>query len=356
MFHLETIHAFYFGSAAVRAVASIGYCGVSFFFVLSGFILVYTYTGRTTSLGSFWQARFARIYPALALALVVTAPMFFGFCLHAPANAAGFWGWPSRHLLVTSALCLTLLESWVPQAALAWNIPDWSLSAEAFFYFVFPFILPRFVRLSRAKLLAIVPVCWLIGLVCATGYVSLHPDGPVMNGDTFSPWINMLKFNPLMRLPEFLMGMATGLLFLKVKGKQKIAWPLILIALAAITAVVACSNWIPYPVIHTALLAPAFAMFIYGVALRPVGVGLLETRWMEALGEASYPFYLLHAFIIIQFFTGWQTGHPAHQTLLGLATWFLLTVAASVFVDRFVERPLRKLLRPRKKLPVAVLA
>ena len=152
------------------------------------------------------------------------------------------------------------------------------------------------------------------------------------------------------------MGMATGLLFLNGKGKQKMAWPLILIALGAIAAVVACSDWIPYPVIHTALLAPTFAMFVYGVALRPVGVGLLETRWMEALGEASYPFYLLHAFIIIQFFTGWMTGHPAHQSLLGLATWFLLTVAASVFVDRFVERPLRKLLRPRKKLPVAVLA
>src|SRR5436309_1728966 len=41
--------------------------GVSFFFVLSGFILVYTYYDRFTTnlsfIGSFAKTRFARIYP-----------------------------------------------------------------------------------------------------------------------------------------------------------------------------------------------------------------------------------------------------------------------------------------------------
>jgi len=70
---------------------------------------------------------------------------------------------------------------------------------------------------------------------------------------------------------------------------------------------------------------------------------------MEALGEASYPFYLLHSMVISSVFMDWRTGTNRHQTLLGLATWFLIAVTVAVLVDRFIERPLRRLLRPRKK-------
>jgi peptidoglycan/LPS O-acetylase OafA/YrhL len=102
-------------------------------------------------------------------------------------------------------------------------------------------------------------------------------------------------------------------------------------------------------VIHTALLAPAFTALIYGVALRPAGVEVLENRAMEALGEASYPFYLLHSMVISSVFVNWQNGTVRHQTLLGFAAWLLIAVAVAVLVDRFIERPLRRLLRPRRK-------
>jgi peptidoglycan/LPS O-acetylase OafA/YrhL len=52
-------------------------------------------------------------------------------------------------------------------------------------------------------------------------------------------------------------------------------------------------------------------------------------------------------------FQDWRTGGLHHQTLLGLGIWLLLAVAIAVLVDRFVERPLRRLLRPRRK-PVEV--
>jgi peptidoglycan/LPS O-acetylase OafA/YrhL len=145
------------------------------------------------------------------------------------------------------------------------------------------------------------------------------------------------------------MGMAAGLLFLRGERNRKMAWPLVLAGLSAIAAVAALSPWLPYLVIHTALLAPAFAAIVYGVALRPAGVEVLEHKVMEALGEASYPFYLLHSMVISMFFKNWETGINRHQTLLGLATWLLIAVTIAVLVDRFIERPLRRLLRPKKK-------
>lgn len=354
LFHMQSMKAFYFGAAAVRQFASIGYCGVSFFFVLSGFILVYTYSGRATSLRAFWQARFARIYPALAFCLLITAPGFFFCCVmmraHDPRVFVPEWAWVAPHMWLSAGLSVTLLESWLPQTALAWNMPNWSLSVEAFFYLLFPFLLPRMTRLSRRQLLAIAPLGLLFALACTLAYMHFHPDSAgAVDTKTVGPWINAVKFHPLMRLPEFLMGMAAGLLFLRGDRNRKMAWPLVLIGLAAIALVIVLSPWIPYLVIHTALLAPAFVVLVYGIALRPAGVEVLEHKVMVALGEASYPFYLLHSTVISSVFMNWQTGTVMHQTLLGLATWFLIAVGAAVLVDRLIERPLRRLLRPRKK-------
>ena len=63
IFHLYSIHVTE-GPAWYRNLSSLGYVGVSLFFVLSGFILVYTYAGRAWTAVTFWQARIARIYPA----------------------------------------------------------------------------------------------------------------------------------------------------------------------------------------------------------------------------------------------------------------------------------------------------
>lgn len=354
LFHMQAMQAFVFGASAVRRFASVGYSGVSFFFVLSGFILVYTYAGRLTTQRDFWQARFARIYPALAFSLLITAPGFFFCCIrmraHDPHLFVPEWSWAAQHLPLTILLSLTLLQSWIPQTALAWNMPAWSLSVEAFFYFTFPFLLPRLSRLSRRNLLAILPLGCALTLVCTLAYTHLRPDGPdAITFRTLGPWINTLKFNPFVHLPEFLMGMATGLVFLRTRPDQRTAWPLILSGLAAVAAVVSFAPHIPYLAIHTALLAPAFAVLITGLALQPAGLSLLKHPAMETLGEASYPFYLLHSMLIGVFFLDFKTGIARHQSLLGFATWLLLSIAVALLVDRLIERPLRRLLRPKPR-------
>src|SRR6266853_964339 len=70
IFHFQAMQIF-IGPAWFQKLSSIGYVGVSFFFVLSGFILVYTYAGTPVSRRVFWHARFARVYPAYAFALLL---------------------------------------------------------------------------------------------------------------------------------------------------------------------------------------------------------------------------------------------------------------------------------------------
>lgn len=111
-----------------------GFVGVSFFFVLSGFIIAYNYqeklqTGQTSK-RRFWVARIARVYPLHWLTL-------FG------AAIAGGYVVTSggmdylKHFLAS----LTLTNAYIPRADyfFSFNSPSWSLCCEQLFYFLFPF-------------------------------------------------------------------------------------------------------------------------------------------------------------------------------------------------------------------------
>src|SRR5437762_8695399 len=118
LFHMHVIGILSGGPWWYQNFASIGYIGVNLFFVLSGFILVYTYASPALNVRRFWQARFARIYPAYIVSLLASAPFFFFAVrtLNLP-----FFAWSKQHLVTACVLTVSLLQSWVPSAALTWN-------------------------------------------------------------------------------------------------------------------------------------------------------------------------------------------------------------------------------------------
>jgi peptidoglycan/LPS O-acetylase OafA/YrhL len=355
MFHLYTMHILE-GRGLYRKLASIGYVGVSLFFVLSGFILVYTYAGRDWTWGEFWRARFARVYPAYLFSLLLTAPGFFYVCLKLKDMDIPYFAWFKTHLVLSSTLVPLLLQSWVPGAALAWNGPAWSLSVEAFFYLVFPFLVVRLMRSNKTTLAWILCGCWLISLALSAGYWLLKPDGVAQTNDQFLNlmWLNTLKFNPLSRLPEFVMGACCGFLFLRSAVERKWATPLLVGGLVLFVAVAVASPSIPYPILHNSSLSPAFAAIIFGLALRPEWTSFLGARPLVLLGDASYTLYLLHSFILSVYFSPF--GQLRHISFWGITIGLSLPLVISLLVYRWIEEPARRKLRPKKATPVQVMA
>ena len=336
-------------------ISSIGYVGVSFFFVLSGFILVYTYAGRDTQARDFWRARFARIYPAFAFSLLLTGPFFFfaTLMLNVP-----FFAWFSTHLKLVVLLVPFLLQAWVPLAALAWNSVAWSLSDEAFFYLLFPFLKKRFLRISLPGLSGLALACWAVSLAMSWTYVLRNPDHlQDIDADVLNAfWLNAVKFHPFARLPEFLLGMACGAMFVKFRrtagprGDGKLALSLVLAGLAIAATVAHFSARIPYAVLHTSLLAPAFAAIIFGFALQPRWGALLNWKPLVFLGDASYSLYLLHSFFLGPFFFT-QTGLSRHRGMGWYFLYFVLALGISGLVYRFIEEPSRRKLRGSPSRP-----
>ena len=112
-----------------------GFVGVSFFFVLSGFIISYNYQNRLaehiTTKRSFWVARIARIYPLHWFTLFLSI-VLGGYVIY-----DGGWDW-CKHFLAS----LTLTQAYIPHADyfFSFNSPSWSLCCEQLFYFCFPFL------------------------------------------------------------------------------------------------------------------------------------------------------------------------------------------------------------------------
>jgi peptidoglycan/LPS O-acetylase OafA/YrhL len=180
--------------------------------------------------------------------------------------------------------------------------------------------------------------------------VLFNPDHlSVVNSDVLGAfWLNALKFNPLARLPEFLLGMACGFLFLRSRRESKLALPMVLSGMVALIVVVYFSAVIPYPILHTALLGPAFAAIVYGFALRPNWGAILENRLLVLCGDASYSLYLLHSMIIGMYFHS-TTGQLRYQSPIGVLVFVLLAVTVSALVYRFIEEPARRKLNPKRK-------
>ena len=120
------------GRVANRMLSE-GVYGLTFFFVLSGFVLAYGYLDRLAkptgpALRNYYIARVARIWPLHLLAL--------GIALAFPT---GPWTGNAGPLLANAFL----VHSWMPSLEYiqSFNSVSWTLSLEAFFYLVFPLII-----------------------------------------------------------------------------------------------------------------------------------------------------------------------------------------------------------------------
>jgi peptidoglycan/LPS O-acetylase OafA/YrhL len=349
-------------------VITAGPNSVGFFFVLSGFILAYTYlappeAGRLRR-GSFWAARFARIYPVYVFGLLVAAPLVVvGFAQR--GTGAG------RYVAV-AATVLPLVQSWTPHFALAWNAPGWSLSTEAFFYFVFPFLAPLLWPLRRRGLLVSLVLFWGLAQLAPALYTWAPPSGwaggwnpppeywtaamntaPAIRWD--NPWYAVIQYNPLCRLPEFLFGVALGRLYLLEPGRApgSAAWSFV----GAGAAVALLAAWgesgealrrsLFY---HNGLLTPLYGLLIYGVARARVGplARVLSLRPLVVLGEASYALYILHVPLLLLLEAGAaRLTDGALPVVPFLAVYIAAAVLGSLLVLRWVEVPARRFLRDR---------
>jgi peptidoglycan/LPS O-acetylase OafA/YrhL len=309
--------------------------GVSFFFVLSGFIIAYAYP-KLDSKGavfSFLAARIARIWPAHFVALLLVVALF---------------QLPLDRTFVANAL---LLHAWVPSSLwyFSYNAPSWSISTECFFYIAFPVLIYRWDRSWWWKWTgSAILVAALIWIGDALRLPVISPQGgPCLEG--------LLYINPLARLFEFATGMVAHSAFQYLRPmSQKLSGGVF--TLLEILVVIVTS----YSIVTRAsqvLLASYFQgtgmewlWFASDVFLFPIvvvvfafGRGRLSHFFgsppMVVMGEISYSVYLVHITVFAFYLRGRETD--ISPDYLGLAVCVAATLVLAFIIWVVVEVPCR---------------
>lgn len=295
-----------------------GQVGVSFFYLLSGFILTWTPSPNDTP-QAFYRRRFARIVPVHLLTWIVAV-----FVL-APVADRG-------RSVVGVLLSLVLLQAWVPDDTIAFaaNGVSWSLSVEVFFYALFPLLMPRITRLTVRSLIVLA-----LSMVVLTVVIS-----------ALAPVDALIYIFPISRLPEFVIGICMSALAsrgMKAPLRLAFAAPLAVGATVLVYLPVIPDRWT-----FEALTVVPYALLIWSMCDAD-RFGRPALRWapLIALGDWSYSLFMTHQ-IVIRFFDAGITD-PMWRAIL-IVPLLLLCVVIAWATFRWVERPLERLLRkPRPR-------
>ena len=325
-FAATAVLVFHFGASAVdrshppaflSRLLHNGYLGVSLFFVLSGYILTHTYyqrLNRPSALARYIYARWTRLYPTYILALCLGL-----FAIKAPLS----------YLSATGVLLM--VQSWgSPQSAHGydWIMQAWTISIEFFFYLTFPIIL---LAVRRSALWIIVALTGgLCVLIVTHGLSSVTPDTRDFRPFTLSPLWPL----PILRLPEFALGVLAYLLQDRFKSIAESVSTQIFTVLNIILIVTICAA-------GTSAVEKSVTAILFAALCVQLGLGcnsvtrILASPPLVLLGGASYAIYLLQG--------------PVHGILvraLPLAQAQLIspvmTVGLAIVVHRMIEEPARR--------------
>jgi peptidoglycan/LPS O-acetylase OafA/YrhL len=335
LFHFSDPKWFGFLAPVVNA----GFISVSYFILLSGFVLAYNYQERARNgeldRKRFWEARFTRIYPIYFLSLLLSLNLLSGeYQTHTHAM---FW----------TGVVLTplLLQGFVPAIATFLNTPAWTMSAEAAYYVIFPWV-AKWKRPQRiAPHLMKMAGVWALGLVPGALYIAFNPDG-IAHPDRWSygPWLSALKYTPYSHVFGFVFGVMLADLDRMIERTARLRLWLGIFGFGGIYVLLSLASRMPYPIMHDGLLMPLFGCIVLGLAGENPLARALGVRPLVFVGEASYCLYLLH-------FNLWNMIHGSHVLeatgLIRFDPWisYVLLIALSIFALYFIEKPAQRKLR-----------
>lgn len=310
--------------------------GVSYFFILSGFVMIIAYHKKIkVNFKEYMRSRFARIYPVYLISLLLLLALFV---ISKQANYSEF------------ILNLFMVQAWLPEKALVFNIAAWSIAVELLFYIVFPFLYNRFYsKVKFQKLILPIVLFWLVSQLLY--HFLLHQE---QFSNLFYNSVD-IKYHPLFHLNEFLIGNLAGLYFVQNSTKTKNYDGAIIGLIALILIALKFPVGLNY---HNGLLAILFIPLIILLSLNSGYITrLFNKKAFVFLGEISFGLYILQ-FVIWMYISDYRL-----EKYLGLDRvddfvfcFFLrliILIVISALSYRYIETPIRNKIKNYAKLKKA---
>lgn len=272
---------------------------VDLFMMISGFLMAANAQSRALSeplenvenWRRFWLRRFFRIAPAYYVSLVAAA-VFSTYFLsgYEALQAINPSRWPSggpydpariQFTFKNLVLHATFLFGLHPSYSFSTFLPDWSLSLEMQFYFVFPLIILLLVKFGSIRMsLVIAAVAFAVGLWVSNNIYYLEPSVLPLKLHNFIAGILIFKLlrNGRRALTKFAMVIALSLLNIPFAASDKI------------------EDLITLPIL-AGLMILLGRLEITGSSPSSLR-RILGCKFIEFSSDASYGVYLFHGFFI----------------------------------------------------------
>jgi len=319
---------------------------VDFFFVLSGFIIAYTYADerRDFDARQFAILRFFRLYPlhlavtlaflALVVAKQYVLPALTSMQASGPLQDDYEW---------TLALNLLLLHSMGLASYAILNAPSWSISAEFWTYAVFAVVLATLRRsTSRVATMSLIGLAAIAVVLTSTGDRGL------------ATYIDY-------GLPRCLASFGLGTFVWLLVDRAPLRLPRVAQDLALVASLAAVGVFFEFASARTPLNAFAPLLFAAVIYLCAVDRGstvktVLECAPLKALGRWSYSIYMVHLMIAIMMMNVIERVWRGQIEIEGFAAvsnvplligdglvvlYLALVIGVSALTYRFIETPWR---------------
>lgn len=330
-FHFFVAYASVWGSRpsglfpALAPLAGLGILGVELFFVISGFVILMTVWGK--GIGAFARSRLVRLYPAYWISLAAVAALY---------GLTGAKALNPKLSPLEYGVNATMLQR-------LFGVQDasgvyWSLWAELRFYLLIAVLV--LIGVTYGRVLAFMGL-WLAAATAVK----------------FVPFLQVELLKEIV-MPDyagyFVAGMA--LYLIHKYGSAWLPWVFVVAAwglslhsaLARVERRIDGVGFKAMPVTETGVVITITVIF---AVMALVALGLLRlpsSPVLTALGGTTYPLYLLHSVVAVALIPPLAGSMPAW--VLVTAT-VLASLAVSYLVYSCAERPIQRLLRPRRATP-----
>jgi peptidoglycan/LPS O-acetylase OafA/YrhL len=326
-------------SNAVRFfLLPIGQAEVSFFFLLSGFVLMSSRRTNDT-VGRFWRRRLFRVYPNHIVTWVIGLTLLL---------IAG------QQVSVSAAIpSLLLVHDWYPTwdlnqvLAAGINPITWSLSAEVFLYLSFPLLALLLTRVSRRGLWPMAGT--LVAIIMVIPLIAEFLPGEPLPGVDFS----VLQFwfvyaAPPVRALEFLLGMVLARLVREQMWPEIKLWVAVTLRVAgyAVAGTIAMTTSKPHLFLMVALGIIPLAILVPTAATKDLHRqrSFLRNPRLVWLGQISFAFYLVHYLVLQYAFAPLAKAQQLNlaETIGLAAVFFVIVTFLSWLLFVCVERPIAR--------------
>ena len=337
----------------------LAWSGLSFFFMLSGFVLAYRYQELPRSqIRIFYARRLIRIYPLYAVAVVSGFLVsYYGY----QSLGNDFFTQSGRPWILTGNLPhhvydylweeslwkhLLFLQLWSENdhAKYLINAPLWSIANEMFFYLCFPLLIPII------KYLRSIPTCLLaIFLAIGIQHALFQVKLPTESREWFEISASVYT-SPILRVWEFVIGILLYQTYMLSRTRVSNASRYFLLAMAllayAFTYVTHVN--VSYEYILYLYMVPSIALLLFALALLDYQPAEIPAKLMFQMGGASYVLYCMHmvVFEVLRLLDITQESLPGHVFWV-----FAFLTLVGILTYQWVEAPLHRMLRRRLAAP-----